>query len=415
MTMSLSSKMKTSISFSFCIPLFLFILASVLLFVGNPKCFGSRVIEHEPTKESISEHRKLREEKEEGFKTAVKKDHGSEPSLIKFDELMSKFDQNAPVTNVIPTCLAKPSKNTAPAILMSLGRSGSTTIWLMLSDLTNSKDYGRAKEFPGENLQDSLYFFDTTIPAKEKMKSTNKVGDILRTAKAKESEVPGLNNSEHGEWLVNYICRLQKERQNGLNGFKWKPNFDQFVEREEARESVQLLASLASAAGAVGQKPPISLIRSRRNALDVKLSTLSHAEHPELSAMCDEGDKKCIKSHKKKIFVQDTSKLFNQVLTTWKQENMIDDLLYALEVSFVSVTYDTLFYADQISDREDEWNKMIQWVKPSSARVSWADVQNSMSLAATTSSRNHADIIENWEDVYKTFQETEIEHLFRLN
>jgi len=100
-------------------------------------------------------HRKLRSENEyiqEGAKTAKKKTHDeleskdkSKSSHITFDDLMGKFDQtaNAPVTNVISKCLANPNKNTPPTILMTLGQSGSTAIWLMLSTLTNSKDYGQ--------------------------------------------------------------------------------------------------------------------------------------------------------------------------------------------------------------------------------------------------------------------------------
>jgi len=95
------------------------------------------------------------------------------------------------------------------------------------------------------------------------------------------------------------------------------------------------------------------------------------------------------------VFIKDIPKFRKDVLITLKNENMIDDMMDALNVPFISVTYDTLFWADQVSDLEDEWNRMIQWVKPSADRVSWAEIQNSMTLASTTASRNHADVIGN--------------------
>lgn len=263
---------------------------------------------------------------------------------------------------------------------------------------------------------DHSFFFDTSIPAKEKLNSTDKygTGQVLRRSNAQLNEIPGLNNSEHGEWMTNYLCRLRKEQPGGMVGFKWKPVLIEFAELSEPKESLQMLASLASAAEAVGQKPPLVLVRSRRNVLDVRLSYLKHEANSDLGAHCNPGDEECIKKHQEKIYVENVMRFFNSVKTMWKQENMIDLMLYELKVPFITVSYDLLFYPDKIADGVEEWNKMIQFVSPLSPSVTWNDVQNNMELASTSKSRNHKDIIQNWEEVYAMFKNTMVESLFRL-
>lgn len=342
--------------------------------------------------------------------------------LISFNDLIGKFDKSPPITDVIPECLNKPSK-APPIILMSRGRSGSTAIWQMLSDLTKDPNQEKSKgwrqrrtlEYPGSNVKGNLYFFDTTIGAEEKLEieDENNVGHILRKSGAEKNEVPGKGNSEHGEWLVNYVCRLRKERPLDLVGFKWKPNFDQFVERKEARESMQLLASLASTAAGVEKSPPILIVRSRRNVIDVRLSGLKHKKNSEVLSQCRKGDEECLKKNKAKLFVDNVPQLYRAVFKQWNEENLLDEMLDALKVPYISTSYDTLFYPDKISDGEAEWNRLIQFVQPSLPNFTWEEIQNSMEFTPTKSVRDHDELIENWEDVYKAFQGTEIEHLFR--
>jgi hypothetical protein len=394
--------MTTSlIWFSVCINLF--------------SCIFASAIDHEPANEAISEqHQQLRRQL-----NSNKEDLDDERPDIDFNDLMGKFDPNAPITHNIPECLTEPIQNpTKPLILMSLGRTGSTLIWEMLSELTDSKLYGQTIEYVGRNLNGTLHFFDTTIPAMDKINihDPDDLDQILKFSDAKENEVPGLHNSEHGEWMTNRICRLQRMLPDAIVGFKWKPNLEQFYVSEEARESLQILASLASAAAAVGQDPPIRVIRNRRNELDIIISQLKHYMKPNITPHCEQGDEKCIDSHEEgKLFVKNVPMLFKQVWQLFAKENMTDDMLKELGIPFVPVTYDTLYYPDQNSDRVDEWNKIVQLVKPSSPRMSEADIQASTTLASTTSSRYHDDIIKNWEEVYDVFQGSIVEHLFRLS
>jgi hypothetical protein len=341
--------------------------------------------------------------------------------LLPFEKLIGKFNPNAPVTKDIPECLKKSGIQPTPSILMSIGRSGSTVILDMLSSLTKSQSDVIWREFVGQNIFDQEYFFNLTIPVEEKFESESKhinnVGLILKQSEARKTEVPAKDNFKHGKWMMNYLCRLQKQRPNELVGFQFKPLLYSFVRLKEARESMQLLASLASSAAAVEQEPPIVVIRSRRNTMDVFLSTMKHLGNSNLADHCAQGDEECLKHFKGegKQSVDDIEFFYNKVLTMWGQENLIDRMLVELKVPHVPISYDTLYYPDQISDGEEEWNKLLQYIYPSSPRVSWADVQNAMDLAPTRSSRNHADIIGNWEEVYARFKGTEIEHLFRID
>lgn len=337
------------------------------------------------------------------------------PTTPVLTELFNKFNEtaNAPTTNLVPECLVNPGLP-KPVILMSLGRSGSTVLWQMLTALTNSTERQfMVSEYVGGNTDANLFFFDATVLVEEKLESRKNYGPIFLKG-ANTNEIPGKNNCKHGEWLLNYLCRLrQKERGGGIVGFQWKPNLGQFLKRAEARESLQLLASLASAASDAEQKPPIIVVRSRRNLIDVNLSHLKHKEIHNLHSHCAKGDVKCVSKHSGKQFISHPKKFYRSVLSTWIEENFIDELLYAFDIPHVSVSYDTLFYPPQITNGEEEWNRMIQFVSPSSARMSWADILNSMEHEPTRSTRNHKDLIENFEDVVKIFQGTEIEHLLR--
>lgn len=333
--------------------------------------------------------------------------------LITFDELIRRFNETAPNSTFKPNCFSKPQR-VRPTIFFSLGRTGSSVILDWLLDVTNSQSKNFTIEYVGQNLYDNMYFFDTTIPAEEKFKerNINHIPHLLELAHAAKQSVPGLNNSLHGEWMVDAICRELQNKPDDLVGFKWKPNFDQFGEQKEPRETLQLVALLA--AEAPEDEPPIVFIRNRRNMLDSRLSSLKHDTNPDLQSVCYKGDDACLEKHRMRLFVPNIPEFFTDVHSIWQHENMLDKLLVTLKIPHVSVSYDTLFYPDNIADGEEQWNSMVGLVSPGSPRISWEEIHDAMPLAATSSTRSHMEMIENWEDVYKVFEGTEVEHLFRF-
>jgi len=406
---------------SCCILLVLFVLSNPELYASKSGRFETRVLANND-KMQVSNKKVSAKKKDSAKKVSHKHDETEEENNLSemppnsIDKLMRKFDETTPDISSIQhqsKCLQK-VKHTRPTIFLSLGRSGSTVILHRLNAMTNSQSNTVATEFVGQNLVDNLYFFDTTIPVKDKFKErmVNHIPGILKKSHADEKDVPGLNHSKHGQWLINAMCHFQQMHPEDLVGMKWKPNFEQFMERKEARETLQFLASLA--ANAPKDQPPIVSIRSRRNTLDVQLSNVKHYQHQGLDSRCEKGDDACLEQHKQKVLLPDVQRFYANVHATWQQENIFDELLVTLKIPHVTVSYEGLFYPDNVDDGEEDWNNMLQMISPGAPRESWDDIQSSMPFASTSLSRNHKELIENWEEVYDVFQGTEIEHLFRL-
>jgi hypothetical protein len=327
---------------------------------------------------------------------------------------------NSITTTTAPAILSKCLSEPGPPgiILMSLGRSGSTVVWSTLTALTKSPPRFKVQEYVGKNQPEIKLFFDLKKPAKKKTTYGSRGGRRSRSI----DHVPGKGGWKiNGEWLGAYVCHLRKKNkgQAAFVGFKWKPS-PWFQSSEEVRETLRLVASLATVGATQEQPPPIRIVRSRRNPLDVALSRLKHTESKQrnqrLGSHCKAGDEKCLsKLSVGKRYVSDIPGLYLCVRSAWEKGNKVDDLLRSLGVPVVFVSYDTLFYPENVAEGESEWNRALRFVSPSSPVVSWADVQGAIQHAATTPSRNHDDLIDNWRAVYAAFNGTELEHLFRLH
>ena len=114
----------------------------------------------------------------------------------------------------------------------------------------------------------------------------------------------------------------------------------------------------------------------------------------------------------------------------WKRENKVDELLKELNIPTLSVSYDTLFYPDTKSEGEREWNRMLRFARGGPVNdngsinsagdggggdwKTWSEIQKSMGFTATTSSRNHKDLLSNWEEVRDRFNGTVLESFLRI-
>ena len=155
---------------------------------------------------------------------------------IKKNDTVNHAKNNTHVLNHSPSCIIKQSP--VPIILMSLGRSGTASMYQVLYKLSssglNEKGIPRMYEYTGGSTEKSQIFFQQTIPA----------DDI------------------YGDWLVQLMCHKQNQHQNaGVVGFKWKP-YEPTLTEEKARQGLELLSRLKD----------IKVIRSRRNLLDVQIS-----------------------------------------------------------------------------------------------------------------------------------------------
>jgi hypothetical protein len=124
-----------------------------------------------------------------------------------------------------------------PMILMSLGRSGTASMYQVISRLSGGKDLTqKIYEYTGGSTEKSKHFFRNMVPQE----------DVT------------------GNWLIGYICNQQKKYPNtGVVAFKWKP-YETLFEEEKALQGLELLGRL--------KEVQIKVVRSKRNLLDVMIS-----------------------------------------------------------------------------------------------------------------------------------------------
>ena len=123
----------------------------------------------------------------------------------------------------------------APMILMSLGRSGTSSMYQVISTLSG-EETTRIFEYTGGSTEKSRHFFQ----------------HIVR------------NDDMKGDWLIRYLCHEQKKHPKaGVVAFKWKP-YETLFDEEKALQGLTLLGKLRAV--------QIKVVRSKRNLLDVMIS-----------------------------------------------------------------------------------------------------------------------------------------------
>ena len=132
-----------------------------------------------------------------------------------------------------PPCKLLPQP--APMILITLGRSGTSSMYQVLSKLSGNETT-RIYEYTGGSTSKSRAFFRDYIP----------------------------KHDVNGDWLMQYLCDEQEDHPGaGVVAFKWKP-YETIFEEEKALQGLELLGRL--------EYPQIKVVRSRRNLLDVAIS-----------------------------------------------------------------------------------------------------------------------------------------------
>lgn len=145
---------------------------------------------------------------------------------------------------------------------------------------------------------------------------------------------------------------MQKKYPNaGVVGFKWKPQ----------EPSLHFNSSLAALhLVAQSNHPPIKVVRSKRNPLDVWISQAKHHNNKS-PAHCLEEDKNCLKKALRASLAVtlDTIGLHDKLKEMIDREERMDQLLRDWNISHVQVTYERLYYS---SDRTEEWSKILAYL-----------------------------------------------------
>jgi hypothetical protein len=264
-----------------------------------------------------------------------------------------------------------------PTILMSLGRSGSSVTWQLMSGMTGNHTF-RATEDTGSSTERSHRLFD----------------DFL------ESGIDGKC------WIQEFLCRHQEDNRArvrdglpyaGLYGFKWKPYASTFG----SIRSVEALDWLS-------RNPHVKVVHNVRNPLDVIISRYKHRDR-SVAAHCGVGDDACSESHRnaKPTLSTKEGRLIHLIDDIVDETDGADRLLDSHRVPHVDVSYERLYLVDDIAV---EWRRLFSFlgVGPTDERLTSADLISRMEHQAT-SDRSIRDKIRNYDEVEEILRGTEYE------
>ena len=270
--------------------------------------------------------------------------------------------------NAIPNCLDP--NGPQPVILMSLGRSGSSSTWQVIGSLTGQET--KSVEYTGSSREESIRFF-------------NKIGP-----------------NEGGWWVMKYMCFMQRVfPKAGVVGFKWKPNRS-ILTMDASVNGLKLIGRL--------KDPKIKVVRLRRNLLDVLISRYKHKRSTEkVPAHCTVGDQECLdRQLKAGIGVNlPAHKVVRLLKTLTAEENEVDTHLEALGVPRIHVSFDKLYYSDDVQ----EWQKIVHFLIGTKRKELTIDKVRSAMKHASTSHPSHAITIRNYEEIQSLLNGTKFEEL----
>jgi len=263
-----------------------------------------------------------------------------------------------------PVCvLKKTNVAPVPVILMSRGRSGSSSTWQVLSNLTGYET--KALEYPGKDTKKTTEFFNRFLEDKS-------------------------TRWRNGNWILAAMCILQRNHPKAaMVGFKLKPYFNPSF-YDEFIDSLKFLA--------YNQK--IKVVRLRRSVLDVAISRHKHKLF-QTEAHCKKGEIDCIQGHLENKLTLPTENLLEELRASTKEEDEVDRLLEEIGVPHVKVSYDKLYYG---SDAE-EWMRIFNLLgKGPVEGLTHEQVMNAQEHVATHN-RSHEATLQNFEEVKNIFGE----------
>jgi hypothetical protein len=257
-----------------------------------------------------------------------------------------------------------------PVVLITLGRSGSSSIWQVMGNLTGQVT--PIEELTGSSSTQSTEFFSKLDP------------------------------NDDGNWALDYMCEKQEVfPQAGMVGFKWKPFGDSFF----SEPSVAALKKIAKSAN-----PQIKVVRSKRNLLDRAISVYKHRSRDGAPAHCSVGDVDCIEKHKKAMLGLEVpvDKLVDQLTTEHNEEERVDQLLLDLGVPHVKVSFEKLYYGEGIAQ---EWMNIFEFLGVGPSDDLRVGTVEAVMEHAVIGNPFHNQTLANYEEVQSALMGTQFERL----
>eukprot|EP00568_Trieres_chinensis_P009477 CAMPEP_0183297548 /NCGR_PEP_ID=MMETSP0160_2-20130417/4817_1 /TAXON_ID=2839 ORGANISM="Odontella Sinensis, Strain Grunow 1884" /NCGR_SAMPLE_ID=MMETSP0160_2 /ASSEMBLY_ACC=CAM_ASM_000250 /LENGTH=382 /DNA_ID=CAMNT_0025459397 /DNA_START=51 /DNA_END=1199 /DNA_ORIENTATION=+ len=272
-----------------------------------------------------------------------------------------------------------------PVILMSRGRSGSSSIWQIMCNLTypatateleDTEHETRCKhsEYTGENTDKNMEFFRT---------------------------------HDDETWLIDTMCKRRREHPSaGIVGTKWKI-VDELLVYNGVKSALQFIRQ--------SHHPEIKVIRNRRNALDFVISSnkhkLSKNQGNVISAHCEKGDKECLGKHlnASKAMNLPTKNLLSNLKRISQQEDGVDRYLQEMGIPHVSVSYERLYSGDETALAE--WRRVFEFIGTGPTdNLTPEQLQNAMETEVTHLPL-HNQTLSNYNEVKNMLTGTEYECL----
>jgi len=276
-----------------------------------------------------------------------------------------------------PICrLSSSTLSPIPVILVSKGRSASSSTWQVMSRLTGH--CFACQEYTGMNSTLQQEFFSRIKPG------------------------------ENGNWILGYLCSQQIAYRNkgGIISFKWKPFNRAYNDVSlDGLDGLRMIAHHAS--------PQIKVISSSRNHLDVIVSQKKHwlMKHQDGGAYahCSSDNTTCLEAHKKfgsGIYIPlDT--LLNKLRYLSTLENIFDKNLKKLNVPHIKVSYEKLYHGDDA----EEWMRIFRFLgRGPGSNLSRNIVDKAMEHVGTSNPLHNVSM-SNYEKVRDILRGTEFESL----
>eukprot|EP00977_Amphora_coffeiformis_P021830 scaffold9946_cov188-Amphora_coffeaeformis.AAC.14 len=306
-----------------------------------------------------------------------------------------------PCTNIIPTCDLKNTTFGYPFLMISFGRSGTTSTWDIIAGLTGEY-IPRATEDMGRSKEEARDFFE------------------------------GQNQTEHGKcWLERLLCAKQEDVRKayqdgmgraGIYGSKWKP-WHEGLNSTQARQALKWL----------GTQKQIKVLYNTRNMVDMYISQTKHIVLSELFG--DERTAHCYDDRELELSDSAWSKLASMGIprntpcaqifraieskTSLEVPHMIDyfqknvlqtdfasEILDYYRVSKVTVTYEKLYFTKDA----EEWERIFQYLGFGPQSNLTLDQVFARTAFQKTSFNDRSQRMANYDEVKRALQSLKQEH-----
>ena len=154
--------------------------------------------------------------------------------------------------------------------------------------------------------------------------------------------------------------------------------------------------------------PPIKVIFSHRNQLDVILSDVKHRSSKySLEWKCEPGDDACVQKRKTQRVHLNANSLVGTLRAYQQQQSQLENLLDFYHVPYMKTTYEELLLGEDARP----WMDLFCFLGVGPTKGLTKEMVQQACGTAHTSFLNHSDALANFEEVKNVLMNSEFSHL----